>query len=232
MSASNWKAEQQSQLDRLSLDRAAEIKHLRRRDQFLLGRILLKKALQHVVGETAAGWRLEPSNGGKPVLIGPQGPAGMAVSLSHSAQRVVCALAECNTIGIDIEHCKPRDFHVLSEQLMTPAERKHLAGLESAARGEFFYQCWTVKEACAKAIGAEQAPAFNRIEVCVPEMWAQKEEMTYAGLLWGGEEYVTSLIGEGGISQVEVFRLDVGGGVQASDLKGGAPVWARLLADV
>lgn len=229
-SASKWMAAQHARLDQVSLNRAAEIAHVRRREQFLFGRILLKHALQHEYGATAASWRLEPSPGGKPLLLGPKGPVGVVVSLSHSGQRVVCALSECQAVGIDIERCKPRDFIALSEHVMTPAERTHLADLTPESQAEFFYQCWTAKEACAKALGVEQAPAFNLIGVCLPDglISAQTGGEPLAGLCWGDEKYVTTLICKGAIRGNEVFHLGADGHFQRQALQDRITIWVRL----
>lgn len=230
LSAGDWMASQLHRLDQASLSRAADITHVRRREQFCHGRILLKHALAHVYGETVSGWRLDVGHGGKPFLLGRQGPAGVSLSLSHSGRWVVCALAECETLGIDIERCKPRDFPALSVQVMTPAERAYLAGLTPEGQAEFFYQCWTAKEACAKALGAEQAPAFNRMEVRLPDGSISEEsgDGFHTGLCWGDGEYVTTLICKGAFSEVEVFHLDADGYFQPRTLKGWMPIRVRL----
>lgn len=230
LSATDWMATQSSRLDQASLCRAAEITHVCRRDQFLLGRILLKHALQHVYGEIAADWRLELSHGGKPLLLGPKGPVGVAVSLSHSDRLVVCALAECETLGIDIERSKPRDFITLSEHVMTPAERANLAGLNPEAQAVFFYQNWTAKEACAKALGADQAPAFKQMEVRLPDSLMTEEAggEFYAGLCWGDGEYVSALVSKDTFNEVEAFHFGADGHFQPHTLEGGVPVQIRL----
>lgn len=232
-SGSDWMVEQLGLLDKASLSRAAEISHPQRRKQFLFGRVLLWHALRYSYGtDKLAGWRFEPGPGGKPLLLGPQGAAEVAVSLSHSHERVICALMECHSVGIDVELSKPRDFPALAKAVMTETEHRHFAGLEAPAQAAFFYRCWTAKEACAKAIGAHQAPAFKHMDTCRVEMSTNTKSVAYAGMSWENQGYVTSLACEGGASQVKIFKLGADGFFLVDLLAGASPFRITLPKEV
>lgn len=230
LSGSRWLAEQLDKLDKASRRRAEEIRHPKRREQFLLGRMLLCHALRtEFVGGMFADWRLESTPGLKPRLLGPHGETGPDVSLSHSGQTVVCALLHGGRVGVDIEQSRPRDFPALAEVVMTPAERARFHVLERDSHPTFFYRCWTAKEACAKAMGAEQAPGFNRMDVRLGELATSGSGVGYAGITWTEKKYVMSLVCEGALSRVEIFRLGADGEIRLGDLPEARSIWVERL---
>ncbi|THF62760.1 4'-phosphopantetheinyl transferase superfamily protein [Pseudothauera rhizosphaerae] len=87
--------------------------------------------------------------------------AGLAadapVSLSHSRAHALAADAPQGfALGVDVELCRPRDAGALAQWVCTPAERALLDGVaDAAARLEYFYVLWTLKEALLKAAGLD-----------------------------------------------------------------------------
>ncbi|HEY0954686.1 MAG TPA: 4'-phosphopantetheinyl transferase superfamily protein, partial [Roseateles sp.] len=136
----------------LTLSEAARLRALgseARRDTFLAGRWLARRAIQGWSGSAALP-ALEVADSGACVVAGVDGGH---VSISHSAGVVACAASEV-PVGIDIESLsRPRDHLALAEAVHGPAQREQLAALPPEARARDFLRWWTLKEAWLKARG-------------------------------------------------------------------------------
>ena len=115
----------------------------RRRAEYLAGRALLRYALTRFTGEAASSFHIEVSPAGKPECT-----FGPAISVSHSGEIVVCAVAEA-AVGVDVETGHARATQDIAERFFTPAEVRWLAE-DSAPR---FRLLWVLKEAYLKAVG-------------------------------------------------------------------------------
>jgi len=134
----------------------------RRRAQFAAGRWLLHHAGTLVLGGNSR-YRVQLVEE-RPFLAIEGAEAPMAASLSHSGDRVLCALAPAGLVGVDVERIRARKrWDELASFALHPAEREHLDALEGEARWQGFYRVWTLKEAMAKALGVGLALPFNRI---------------------------------------------------------------------
>jgi len=85
-------------------------------------------------------------------------------SLSHAAGHAALAVGppECR-LGVDLEAVTPRDVLRLAKFSFTPAEAAQLETLPGVAAMRHFYLLWTLKEACAKALGL---PLFAALREC------------------------------------------------------------------
>lgn len=110
----------------------------------LLGKHLLLLALKDA-GSEAALTDLAYSPEAKPYL-----PNGPEFNISHSGNRVVCALSRNGRIGIDIEYIKPLSFDDFQTQF---TEREWLNIRNSPDPVASFYRFWTAKESLIKADG-------------------------------------------------------------------------------
>jgi phosphopantetheinyl transferase len=126
----------------------------RRREELLAGRALLRHALAAYTGRDAATFRLVVTAAGKPECAG-----GPALSLSHSGDVVLCALAEA-PVGVDVEAGPPRDAAALAERYFTTLEAAWVAA-DPAAR---FCQLWVLKEAYLKATGLGLEGGLDALE--------------------------------------------------------------------
>jgi 4'-phosphopantetheinyl transferase len=118
-----------------------------RRDTFLAGRWLARRAVQRWLGGNDLP-ALEVSDSGACRVAG---RGDVFVSISHSAATVACAAAGV-PVGIDVESlARRRDHLALAETVHSPAQRAELAALPAEARARAFLQAWTVKEAWLKA---------------------------------------------------------------------------------
>lgn len=86
-----------------------------------------------------------------------------AVSLSHSHGHVALGVAGQHVqIGVDLESMRPRDVAGIAELSFDSGEARWLASLPPAERLPRFYEFWTLKEACAKALQIDLLTALRR----------------------------------------------------------------------
>ncbi|MCZ0987133.1 4'-phosphopantetheinyl transferase superfamily protein [Streptomyces diastatochromogenes] len=78
----------------------------------------------------------------------------LAISLSRTAGWGVFAVGAGTAIGVDAEALRPVREALLSDTVLTAAERGHLRDVpEGTARQCAFHRVWTRKEAVVKAVG-------------------------------------------------------------------------------
>lgn len=142
------------QLEETDKVRLVGITQPRRRAQFILGRTLLRKALRERAGGKAEAWRLEVDTFGKPGLSGRGAPQ---ISLSHSRELVVCAIADV-AVGLDVEYLRRRDFEAMARLLCTPKDLGRFMALPEDGQCMAFYRMWTVREATYKLLGGTKQP--------------------------------------------------------------------------
>lgn len=164
---------------------ARRLKQAPDRDRFLAARALLRHALSDALnGEIVpAQWRYREGPNAKPMMA-PDLPQ-LEFNLSHSGYCVAVAVSTSGPIGVDIERVVPDDrLEIVSDALST-RELKHLSRLPEDWQWETFLQYWTLKEACAKALGLGVTLDFRELEVALnpPRVVAPK------GLLGPGEAF-------------------------------------------
>jgi 4'-phosphopantetheinyl transferase len=129
--------------------------HPRRSAEFLAGRALLRHALAQSTGRHAASFRIETTSDGKPHCVD-----GPALSIAHSGDVVVCALADVGALGVDVETRAPRALAAVAERFFTAAEARWLA----AEPEQRFRMLWVLKEAYLKALGVGLAGGLSSLE--------------------------------------------------------------------
>jgi 4'-phosphopantetheinyl transferase len=116
--------------------------------RFLLGRVLMRRALGAHLGVDPARLSIIPNRYGKPLLLEPACP-GLAFSLAHSRSEWAFALAQGDGLGVDLEPLdRTRAIARIAGAFYSAAERRRLADEPAAALG-----LWTLKEAVVKAVG-------------------------------------------------------------------------------
>lgn len=131
--------------------------------QFLLSRVLLRTALLAWGGAPAAAWLLKAEPSGRPYLQ-VDGAVGLpSISLSHSGSTALCALSQYADVGIDIETDRARDIDAIATEVLAPSESLALHRMAGSARRQMFFQLWTLKEACSKALGTGMATPFREL---------------------------------------------------------------------
>ncbi|MBQ3527316.1 MAG: 4'-phosphopantetheinyl transferase superfamily protein [Clostridia bacterium] len=130
----------------VSSERRAKIDRLRneREKRLSLGAyVLLKKALSDIGIDS---FSLEYGENGKPYLAG---NTGVYFSLSHSFERVMCALSDCE-IGCDVERVQKKSLAV-ADRFFAPEEIALIKGAENET--DMFSRIWTLKESFLKMTG-------------------------------------------------------------------------------
>lgn len=128
--------------------RHAAFKRPLRRRQFLIGRMLLRRALGELLDCPPQEVVLEERPGNAPRLARDCDPMP-GFSISHSGPWVACAVSPVSRLGLDIEVMDGRrDFAGLAEQAFGSAEQAWLAAQPEPIPA--FYKMWCELEARIK----------------------------------------------------------------------------------
>ena len=124
---------------------------------------LLRSVLSRYLGVPAQELDFVRGSHGKPRLRAAPHPAlhpalhptkPLEFNLSHSGPWQVVAVSGGGAVGVDIEFRDgARDIGKLAHRFYTPCEVKALDGMRGEAALAYFYDCWVLKEALAKAAG-------------------------------------------------------------------------------
>ncbi len=156
----------------------ARLSVAKRRREWLAGRVAAKELVRrrHRISGEGALRRIEivvqreGPHKGKPSYRIDELPGPFDLSISHSGDRAVAALASTphEYIGIDIEQIEARgeSFEALA---LSSAERALVARLDGEDRSVAVTQRWVLKEALSKALGAGLRLRFERITVHVAD---------------------------------------------------------------
>ena len=175
-------------------ERCAAATHPRRRAECLAGRALLRHALEQFTGRSGPSHELRATPEGKPECV-----AGPAISLSHSGEIVVCAVAAGGSIGVDVETRRPRTpVMALAAQYFSPLEASWI----EADPDRRFQMLWVLKEAYLKALGVGLAGGLGSLEcrieppsiegrvaggAAAPNLALYEGRGGYLGVAWLGE---------------------------------------------
>lgn len=125
--------------------------------RFLTGRVLAKTEIARRLGTVVSEIALDatcPDCGkphGKPAVAGAEDQ--VAMSISHSAERVVVALTDGRHVGVDVEQAAAKTTADLQKYALAAAEREAVERLPEDQQDAAFYTYWARKEAVAKATG-------------------------------------------------------------------------------
>lgn len=137
---------------------------------------------------------------GKPHPSGPA--AGLEMSISHSGDRVVLALARGAAVGVDVEQVtRARDIDGLAKYTLTGAEHTDWRALPADGRTGGFFTYWARKEALLKATGDGLSEGLTAVQVGPPSVpavvrsWNTPNAPSAAQLadLDAGEDYRSAL---------------------------------------
>lgn len=158
----------------LSEEETAHARRLKQpsdQDRFLAARTLLRHALSEALVETPgpqiapAQWRYRVGPNGKPVMA-PDLPQ-LEFNLSHAGHCVAVGVGNSGPVGVDIERAVPDDPLELVNEALSDREGEVLRQLPDDRKGAAFIQFWTIKEACAKALGLGVTLDFRKLEVAL-----------------------------------------------------------------
>jgi 4'-phosphopantetheinyl transferase len=134
------------------------------RDRFVIGRGLLRHALQRFAPELPAGWELDYTDRGRPVL--PKASGDLEFSISHTRDFIALAFARRARVGIDLEFVQPTvDLMELAERILSESDFVAFSTFSRPEMQLAFYRAWTRKEAYLKARGEGIATALQDVSV-------------------------------------------------------------------
>jgi phosphopantetheinyl transferase len=123
-----------------------------RRRQTLAGRALLRRLLENEIGLPRHIYDIAYDCNGRPVVCSRSTSLDIDVSITHSRDRVACAVTGFGAVGIDIEYrAKERAADRIAAASFGPREQHCVAENGIAA----FYRFWTLREAMVKALGED-----------------------------------------------------------------------------
>ena len=147
--------------------RAEQFRMPRRRQEYVGGRVLLRTLLEKFTGRARDSHKILTTDSGKPYCVD-----GPAVSIAHSDDTVVCAVAVDGEIGIDVElPTRPRDAAKIARRFFTEEEATWIVEDPDTR----FLTLWVIKEAWLKATGAGIAGGLDSLQCTVtpPEIAAR-----------------------------------------------------------
>lgn len=188
--------------------RAAQFRFLRDRQRFIVARGVLRNILARYLRREPAGLKFSHNSSGKPALAGESGASTLHFNLSHSHGLALFGVAMEREVGIDLERIRT-DFasEEVAQRFFSPRDVAALAAFPASQRQEAFFDCWTRKEAFAKArgeglsilldpfdasVGPEKPAAVRRTEDDPPEVARWRLER-----LAPGSGYAATLAAEG-----------------------------------
>jgi 4'-phosphopantetheinyl transferase len=138
-------------LDPTEQQHALTIKNKQMLQRYVGVHARLRILLGDVVNAAPVQLRLHRAEYGKPYLLDyPE----LTFNLSHTANKLVVAIADKCELGVDIERCKPRkNLAALVDKCFAEEEKNHWQQLPESQQTQAFYRFWTRKEAFVKATG-------------------------------------------------------------------------------
>jgi 4'-phosphopantetheinyl transferase len=132
-------------------ERAMRFKFPTHRNQFVISRALLRKALARCLRMEANEIHFRTTANGKPELVESR---DVHFNLSHSEGVTLFAIARRRQLGVDVERIR-QDTNAteLAERFFSPPEVQWLRSQPDAQKIPSFFACWTAKEAYIKAQG-------------------------------------------------------------------------------
>lgn len=147
------------------LTRAAQYRFEPARNEFMSARVGLREVLSCYLQVPASDIRFVYGAHGKPAIeeACSHNVRGLYFNISHTSGLAVCAISMEMEVGIDVERIREtvgcreivRRFFPLEDDLFCKR-------LPPSATSEFFFKCWTAKEAYVKARGYSLADELER----------------------------------------------------------------------
>ncbi|MGE3164974.1 MAG: 4'-phosphopantetheinyl transferase superfamily protein [Planctomycetota bacterium] len=151
-------AEECARADRFVVPTAAE--------QFVLGRVGLRRILGHFLQVAPRAVRLRYGVHGRPELAAPFDRAGLTFNLAHSHGMAICAVTHGGGLGVDLERVRAEvATEAIARRYFATAEVAALLSVPERERARAFFRIWTRKEAYLKAVGTGIAGVLQSFEV-------------------------------------------------------------------
>jgi 4'-phosphopantetheinyl transferase len=135
-------------------EHAARFRFPRDRQRFIACHALLRLILASYTGRAPEALRFVYGQFGKPSLAPESGASQLRFNLAHSDGLALYAVARHRNVGVDVERILPDAVtRALTEAVLCQVEAAEFQALPESARCKAFFDYWTCKEACLKALG-------------------------------------------------------------------------------
>jgi 4'-phosphopantetheinyl transferase len=135
-------------------------------EKFVQVRGVLRVLLGEYLGIAGSALQFDYTEYGKPQLAASCNPLRLEFNVSHSHQLAVIAVSCAIAVGIDVEHINDQvHYQNISQRFFADQEHEILLQQPPSQQRQAFFQLWTCKEACIKAIGGSIAHALDRVVV-------------------------------------------------------------------
>jgi 4'-phosphopantetheinyl transferase len=145
------------------LIRAAAFRRDRDREEYLLGRAMLRRLLSRALGCAPSGLIFHYGADGKPLLTLPE--PGLRFTVSHSRGGLLVAWSMGRDVGVDLEWMDPARVSAgVGRRAFSPRQLRRFEQAHGTERTRLFYRFWTRMEAAAKATGQGVSAGHERDE--------------------------------------------------------------------
>ncbi len=162
------------------------------RDRFKAARALLRHALNETSdAEISPGsWRYAEGPNGKLVMA--PGLPRLEFNLSHAGNCVAVGVSQTRPVGVDVEMATRDERLEIVTDVLSDRETEYLFQMPEDRRWDTFLQLWTLKEACAKALGLGVMQDFSELEVELdPVRIFAPDDLLKPGEIFDIETFVT-----------------------------------------
>lgn len=145
--------------------RANKFKFEKHRNDFIVGRGLLRSILGWYLGLSASRVGFDYGPHGKPSLSLAH-TQRIFFNLAHSHECILYAFNRKCELGVDVEFIRDLpEIKTLADHYFTPREHERFVAVPQEQSPEAFFNCWTRKEAYFKAIGKGLSSPSDSCEV-------------------------------------------------------------------
>jgi 4'-phosphopantetheinyl transferase len=138
----------------------------RHRRRFIVARARLRQLLAARLGVRPEAVELVYGASGKPALAQRFAHTGWRFNTSHCGEVAVYAFARERDIGIDVEAVRAvHEADAIAERFFSRRENQAYRALAPRDKPLGFFNCWTRKEACVKALGDGLSMPLDRFDV-------------------------------------------------------------------
>ena len=162
------------------IKRASSLTRPSRRSEFIVSRGALRGLLAGYLGDPPASLDIVYSKDGKPAVKKPGCP--LKFNVSHSGDILLIAFSHQAEVGVDVERIDSDSLEdgTISRSLH-PAEMKVFRDLKDDEGRQYFFECWTRKEAFLKLLGCGFAiePAEIDLTRNGPDTYGEGKDKVY-----------------------------------------------------
>jgi len=186
-------------------ERADKLKIEDKKQQYIITRGALRQRLGLLTDIEPEDFVFKILEHGKPVLANNHQFADITFNVSHSNDLALIAIAQGQSVGIDIEKINYESNHqALMTRFFSKAEQSEFLIMPETNKARAFCACWTRKEAFIKAIGDGVSYGLDNFDVTVdpenqtPEIKLHKpsDETWSAITLPINDEYMACLVSD------------------------------------